>query len=251
MQNLINIRDDNGTLVVDSREVAKNFEKRHDHVLNSIENIITENPGLIEVYFFRGHYKSGTGKSYKRYLMTRDGFTLLAMGFTGKKALEWKLKYIEAFNAMEETIKNNVLPSDLSPQLQLLINMELKQKQLETAIADTKEEIKGIREVVALNPTQWRKDTADLINKLARKMGGYEHIKALREESYKLLDQRFGVDLQTRLTNKRRRMADEGVCKSKRDKLNQLDVIADDKKLIEGYISIIKEMAIKYGGEPQ
>lgn len=251
MQNLINIRDDNGTLVVDSREVAKNFEKRHDHVLNSIENIITENPGLIEVYFFRGHYKSGTGKSYKRYLMTRDGFTLLAMGFTGKKALEWKLKYIEAFNAMEETIKNNVLPSDLSPQLQLLINMELKQKQLETAIADTKEEIKGIREVVALNPTQWRKDTADLINKLARKMGGYEHIKALREESYKLLDQRFGVDLQTRLTNKRRRMADEGVCKSKRNKLNHLDVIADDKKLIEGYISIIKEMAIKYGGEPQ
>lgn len=78
-------------------------------------------------------------------------------------------------------------------------------------------------------------------------MGGYEHVKPIRTESYRLLDERMGVDLNCRLTNKRRRMADEGVCKSKRDKVNQLDVIADDKKLIEGYIAIIKEISIKYG----
>ncbi|MBU5440396.1 hypothetical protein KQI42_20595, partial [Tissierella sp. MSJ-40] len=63
---------------------------------------------------------------------------------------------------------------------------------------------------------------------------------------YTLLNQRLGVDVQTRLTNKRRRMADEGVSKSKRDKLTIVDVIADDKKLIEGYTAIVKEMAIKY-----
>lgn len=103
--------------------------------------------------------------------------------------------------------------------------------------------------MVALNPNDWRKDTTFLINKMAMSMGGYEHVKPLRAESYKLLDERMGVDLGCRLTNKRRRMADEGVCKSKRDKLNQLDVIADDKKLIEGYVAIIKEMAIKYGTE--
>ena len=54
-------------------------------------------------------------------------------------------------------------------------------------------------------------------------------------------------NIKQRLTNKRRRMADEGVCKSRRDKLNYLDVIADDKKLIEGYTAIVKELAIKYG----
>ena len=81
---------------------------------------------------------------------------------------------------------------------------------------------------------------------IALTSGGYEHIKAIREESYKLLNERMGVSLQTRLTNKRRRMADEGVCKSKRDKLNHLDIIAEDKKLIEGYVAIIKEMSIKY-----
>ncbi|CUH95912.1 hypothetical protein P22_1998 [Propionispora sp. 2/2-37] len=62
-----------------------------------------------------------------------------------------------------------------------------------------------------------------------------------------MLNDRLGVNLESRLTNKRRRMAEEGVCKSKRDKLNPLDVIAEDKKLIEGYVAIAKDMAIKYG----
>lgn len=53
----------------------------------------------------------------------------------------------------------------------------------------------------------------------------------------------------TRLTNKRRRMADEGVCKSKRDKLNKVDVIADDKKLIEIYLAVVKEMAVQRGAK--
>ena len=62
-----------------------------------------------------------------------------------------------------------------------------------------------------------------------------------------MLDERFKVNLSVRLTNMRRRMAEEGVSKSKRDKANRLDVIAEDKKLIEGFLIIVKEMAIKYG----
>lgn len=85
---------------------------------------------------------------------------------------------------------------------------------------------------------------------MARNLGGNEHIRDIRAESYKLLNERFGVSLEQRLINKRRRMADEGICKSKRDKLNHMDVIAEDKKLIEGYVAIIKEMAIKYGAKP-
>ena len=57
----------------------------------------------------------------------------------------------------------------------------------------------------------------------------------------------MGVALNIRLTNKKKTMALNGICKSKLDKLNQLDVIADDKKLVEGYIAIVKELAIKYG----
>ena len=118
---------------------------------------------------------------------------------------------------------------------------------METAITETNTRIDGLKDVIALDTTSWRVDTKNLITKMAMKLGGYEHISDLRKQSYELLNARMGVSLTTRLTNKRRRMADEGISKSKRDKLNPLDVIAEDKKLVEGYVAIVKEMAINYG----
>ncbi len=87
-------------LVTTSRKIAEVFGKEHKHVLEAIENIKAENSALTDM-FYESSYKAGTGKNYKEYLMNRDGFSLLAMGFTGTKALEWKLKYIQAFNEME------------------------------------------------------------------------------------------------------------------------------------------------------
>lgn len=107
--------------------------------------------------------------------------------------------------------------------------------------------IESIRDVVSLDTTSWRDDTRNLINKIAQELGGGTAFQQVRAESYELLEKRMGVSLKQRLTNKRRRMADEGVCKSKRGKLSQVDIIAEDKKLIEGYTAIVKEMAIKYG----
>lgn len=86
--------------------VAERFGKQHFNVLRDIENLITQNRVLIGTYFIQSTYKAGTGKNYKEYLMTRDGFTLLAKGFTGKEALQFKLAYIEAFNKMEEQLKD-------------------------------------------------------------------------------------------------------------------------------------------------
>ena len=101
MKNLVQVS--NNQVVVSSRDIAEHFEKEHKHVLDSIREIIkAENSAL--TFFFETTYKAGTGKSYPEYLMNRDGFSLLVMGFTGKKALEWKLKYIEAFNKMEAHI---------------------------------------------------------------------------------------------------------------------------------------------------
>lgn len=106
MENLITKTED-GKLVVSSRQVAKDFRKEHAKVLRSIEGYISENPILAsQSYFIRSNYKTnGNNKTYKEYLLTRDGFGLLVMGFTGSEALEWKLKYIEAFNTMEMKLK--------------------------------------------------------------------------------------------------------------------------------------------------
>lgn len=244
MNELINIQNKDGQLTVSSREVASNFEKQNKHVMEAIRELETSVEKSTHL-FIPSTYKDSYGRDQNEYQLTRDGFSLLVMGFTGTKALEWKLKYIEAFNKMENEIRTSF--SELSPQLQLLIGIERKQREHDKAIADTNTRIDGIKEIVSLDTNSWRQDAKNLISKIAMAMGGFEYMKDAQAEIYKTLDTRFGVSLETRLTNKRRRMADEGVCKSTRDKLTRVDIIAEDKKLIEGYIIIIKEMAIKYG----
>lgn len=111
MNDLINIINAGGKLVVSSREIAEHFEKRHSDVTKAIEDLINKEgyaekvADLYQMFICSEYKNEQNGQFYKEYLLTRDGFSLLVMGFTGQKALEWKLKYIEAFNKMERTLK--------------------------------------------------------------------------------------------------------------------------------------------------
>lgn len=144
--------------------------------------------------------------------------------------------------------------TSLSPELQMfkaifdsVAKTELKQKEQDKALEAVNQKVDGIRDVVVLNPNSWREECRKLLAKVAQARGGGGAYQEVNAEVFQLVDERARVSLETRLTNKRRRMADEGVCKSKRDKLNKVDVIADDAKLIEIYIAIVKEMAVKCG----
>ena len=77
---LVKIENKDGKLMVSSRVVADRFEKQHKHVLESIENIRAENSALTSEYFIETSYKAGTGKHYKEYLLTRDGFFIAGHG---------------------------------------------------------------------------------------------------------------------------------------------------------------------------
>lgn len=113
-------------LTVTTQQIAEDFEKDHREVIYAIDGRTSEterargkeskNKGIIpmlmesgnphvEKYFISSEYVGENGRKYKQYLVTRDGFSLLAMGFHGEKALKWKLKYIDAFNAMENELK--------------------------------------------------------------------------------------------------------------------------------------------------
>lgn len=239
---------------IDSREIAEMLEMKHYQILEKLEGTktvkgiiptLTDHNFVVSDYFQESTYKDASGKENKCYLFTKMGCEFVANKFTGEKGIIFSAKYVKRFNQLEQG--HGTIISALSPQLQLLINIELQQQQQQKAIEDTNKRIDGIKDIIALNPNDWRKDTARLLNKMAVAMGGYEHLRNIREESYKLLDERFGVSLSIRLTNKKKTVALNGVCKSKVDKLNKLDAISDDKKLIEGYISIIKEMCIRYG----
>ena len=104
MKNNLMIFERKEQAVASSRVIAERFDKQHQHVTQAIENLISEN-SLVKSMFIKSYYETERGRAYKEYLMNRDGFSLLVMGFTGKEALEWKLKYIDAFNKMEAFIQ--------------------------------------------------------------------------------------------------------------------------------------------------
>ena len=106
MNELVFLKNDEA--ITDSLTVAEMFRKEHGKVIRSIENLLEgmSKSGDTPKLFTRTWYThEQNGQRYTKYLMNRDGFSLLVMGFTGKKALEWKLKYIDAFNKMESVIR--------------------------------------------------------------------------------------------------------------------------------------------------
>lgn len=131
-------RNNDGELVVTSRQVAEDFGKRHSEVLRAIEDKIEINAILrSSKYFIESTYIDKANRKSKEYLLTRDGFSFLVMGFTGAKADEWKLKYIEAFNKMEQAIKNPYV--HLSKEVQAIFALDHKHQQLESEVKELKE----------------------------------------------------------------------------------------------------------------
>lgn len=104
-----------GEAFASSRDVAAYFGKEHRNVLQAIDNLMASEPDLRlrnfqQTVLERENPSGGAPIQSRAYEMNRDGFTLLAMGFTGTKALKWKLKYIEAFNVMEAEIRARSAP---------------------------------------------------------------------------------------------------------------------------------------------
>lgn len=107
MNNLV-FKGQNNQALTNSLLVAEKFGKEHQHILRDIRNLIGGMSNFGETPYFveTSYIHEQNGREYPMYVMNRDGFTLLAMGFTGEKALKFKLEYINAFNKMEETIKS-------------------------------------------------------------------------------------------------------------------------------------------------
>ena len=130
------ISNHNGEPVTSSLEVAKHFDKRHDHVIRDIENLLklmSPNLGALKQMFFETVYIDKKNEERKCYEMTKDGFMLLAMGFSGQKALAWKLKYIQAFNEMEKVLTNHQKYGRIKEKEQMF--SESQQKEIASTLA--------------------------------------------------------------------------------------------------------------------
>ena len=146
-----------------------------------------------------------------------------------------------------------------SPDI-IVLQQDIEQKRqamqlqaLEDQFSNTKEEfshqVNGIRELIGTHPDNWREDCRKLIAKMAYREGGPQNIAAVNTLIYAQVNSRAGVNLNTRLNNLRKRAIENGVSKTAVDKLNIVDVIAQDKKLIEIYVKVVREMAVQYDYE--
>ncbi|HHP1050410.1 Rha family transcriptional regulator [Bacillus thuringiensis] len=132
--------NNNNEVVTDSLKVAEVFGKKHFHVKRDIENLInqigdTSNFGYIE-------YNDDLNRKQTKVTMTKDGFTLLVMGFTGKKALEFKLKYISEFNRMEEHITSQQQPKTAIEEIHQLLMRGTVELNERVGVLETKVETK-------------------------------------------------------------------------------------------------------------
>lgn len=122
MKDLVIMHDQQA--VTTSLVLAEAFNKNHRDVLEKISSKINsaENSAQYKKMFAEATYTDKSGKQNKMYYLNRDGFTFIAMGFTGKKADEFKLKYIEAFNKMEQIVKQE-LPQTPEEKLELTMQV--------------------------------------------------------------------------------------------------------------------------------
>lgn len=256
--NDLTIINHGGTLVTDSREVAEWVGKDHKHLLADIRGYVaaleksTEPKFRPSAFFLESTYQDSTGRTLPCFLITRKGCDMVANKLTGEKGVRFTATYIDRFYEMEALL-NNPGPKIMSPaelsllQAQALVDIERKQKEQQAAIDTVSTRLDKIGDIIALNPNDWRRESSAMITRIAKALGGNEFIRTVREEIYQIMLDRFGISVKTRVTNKRRKALEEGMPKSRADKISGVDAIADDKKAIEAYLSIIKEMAIKYG----
>ncbi|QRA38511.1 Rha family transcriptional regulator [Lactiplantibacillus plantarum] len=126
----------NKQAVTSSLQVAEVFEKNHRDVLKAITNLKRDVRNFAQM-FSETNIPDSYNRNRRAFYMNRDGFTLLAMGFTGDKALKFKLQYIEAFNSMEEQVKLPTSPREIA-RLALQANEETNQR-LDSVEGDVKD----------------------------------------------------------------------------------------------------------------
>lgn len=248
MQELQIVKQKN-ELYVDSREVAEMVGKQHKNLIRDIENyegVILQSSKLsLDDYFIQSTYLGGNNQNYKHYLLTKKGCDMVANKMTGAKGTLFTAMYVDAFHKMDENIKQSQLNVPQTPMqaLEMMFSVQKEQQEFNQRIET---EVTGIRNIVGMETKNWRNDTNKVLGAIAQHLGGGEKHKMIRMEAYKLLEEKGRCKLEQRTNNRKAKMLSKGATKTQINKLSKLDVINDEPRLVEIYISVIKSMAIKY-----
>lgn len=237
-------------LVVDSRQVAEMMGKPHNDLMKSIRQY-TEYLGQGDFpqsdFFIESSYTNRQNKHQPCYLITKKGCDMVANKMTGEKGVLFTAEYINKFYEMEQQLNKPKSQVEMLLQsAQILVEQERKLKEIEGKQQQQSQELQGIREVVTINNSDgWKDKVKNILNKIVRKTGlSYVDI---RHESYELLESRCKCRLSVLQTNKRKRLRLAGATRTAQNTVSKIEVIGENPRLTEGYLAVIKDLAISYG----
>lgn len=179
-----------GRVVVSSRDVAARFEKKHYHILRDIEALECSKD-FTESNFGCSDYLDSTGRKCREVLMTRDGFTFLAMGFTGARAAQFKEAYIAEFNRMEAELNERLSPKQLlnNPDFLIQVLTEIKTekekvKSLEITVAADQPKVLFAKAVATSQSSVLVGELAKILRQNGVQIGAKRLFAQLREQGY-------------------------------------------------------------------
>lgn len=235
------------THTLTSLEIAEMVGREHNEVLKDVRRITDhlDQGNLPHVeYFIESAYRGGNGQNRPSYLLTKKGCELYATRMTGEKGTLFAVEYIERFNKMELHIQKQAIPQVTSAELIAMIAQQGVDQERRITVVEEKQD--NIVSILSMDVRDWRNEVNRIINAIVMKLGGGEYYREIRNESYQLLESRAACNLDIRLQNRKSKMLMRGSSKTAINKMSKLDVIAEDKKLISVYMTVIKELAIKY-----
>jgi Rha family phage regulatory protein len=232
---------DGGRPVTDSLTVAEAFGKEHRRVMQDIRELACSEDFRVH-HFVQSDYINGQGRQTPKYLMTEQGFALLVMGYTGPQAMEFKERYITAFDRMRQQLQPNSVEDLIIMQAQAMKDVRQRVGILEDRTNKAAEAVKAIKDTFLSRDEDWRSKMTGMI-----KTAGYRRGKDYQEIwnlCYQIFEERAHCRLETRLDNLRDRLKASGATKSKINAANKLDIIESEPRLKEIFTTVVKELSI-------
>lgn len=244
MQELFNLQTkEDGTIAVSGRELHKGLQigTRYDNWFNRMVAYGFEENSDYVAIVQKWTTAQGNETAYTDHVMTLDMAKEIAMIQRSEIGKQVRKYFIEVEKDYKE---QHQVPQTPMQALEMMFNVQKEQQEFNKRIET---EVTGIRNIVGIETKNWRNDTNKVLGAIAQQLGGGQKHKEVRTEAYKILEEKGRCKLEQRLNNRKAKMLTKGATKTQINKLSKLDVINDDPRLIEIYISGVKSMAIKYG----
>lgn len=228
----------------ESKNIQMNFSNNRDRFIPGKHYFILEGEELQELK--RNTNDIGVAQNVnKLYLWTDKGTLRHSKILDTDKAWEVYERLEDTYFKARELMKPVSIEDLIIMQAQSMKELKAEVKQLKVDTSQAKQTVEAIKDTIIQHPDNWREELNKMFNKIVNKVGGSQ-FHEMRSQSYKELESRAGVNIEARLRNLRARMIEAGKSKSKINEACKLDVISEDKKLMEIYSKIVQELYIKH-----